>query len=141
MVEGKTPVKIYIDEEHLEGVVIDELTYQPFTTYTETRDFTYSPEVIDKLMKDKYMSGSNDKTKIVREPRPLHYTFYEQPNGNGMNREMYRQGMNWSKDYKETKRRVKHIALPHRIRRTVLHFMAKARRLMKAASYVKSETN
>jgi hypothetical protein len=72
---------------------------------------------------------SNDKTPTVKEPRPLHYTFYTQPNGNGMNRAMYRTGMKWSEDYKETKRRVKHIALPHRIRRTVLHFLAVIRRL------------
>lgn len=46
-----------------------------------------------------------------------------------MNRAMYRTDMKWSEDYKETKRRVKHIALPHRIRRTVLHFLAVIRRL------------
>lgn len=74
---------------------------------------------------------SNDKTTTVKEPRPLHYTFYTQPNGNGMNRAMYRAGMKWSEEYKETKRRVKHIALPHRIRRTVLHFMAAVRRALR----------
>ena len=70
----------------------------------------------------------------VKEPRPLHYTFYQQPNGQGMNRAMYRQGMKWSEDYKETKRRVKHIAQPHYIRRTVLHFMAKVRRLLREST-------
>ena len=65
------------------------------------------------------------------DPKPLHYTFYSQPNGNGMNRAMYRTGMKWSEDYKETKRRVKQIALPHRIRRTVLHFLAKVRRSLR----------
>jgi len=65
------------------------------------------------------------------DPKPLHYTFYSQPNGQGMNRAMYRTGMRWSEEYKETKRRVKHIALPHRIKRTVLYFMAKVRRLLR----------
>ena len=63
--------------------------------------------------------------------KPLHWTFNTQPNGDGMNRAMYRTGMKWSEEYKETKRRVKHIALPHRIRRTVLHFMAKVRRSLR----------
>ena len=65
------------------------------------------------------------------DPKPLHYTFYSQPNGSGMNRAMYRTGMKWSEDYKETKRRVKQIALPHNIRRTVLHFLAKVRRALR----------
>lgn len=76
---------------------------------------------------------SDDKTKTVKEPRPLHYTFYSEPNGHGLNRAMYRQGMKWSEDYKETKRRVKHIALPHYIKRTVLHFLAKVRRSLRGS--------
>jgi len=70
----------------------------------------------------------------VKEPRPLHFTFYLEPNGKGMNRSMYRQGMRWSEDYKETKRRVKQIALPHRIKHTVLHFMGRVRRLLHGKS-------
>lgn len=135
-----------IEVGQCEGITIDYETYAPNVVIDETYNFnpkqvpeiTFNTEFDYSQLERTVMSSRTITSNIYQRTKPfkaglkpLHWTFSTQPNGNGMNRAMYRTGMKWSEEYKETKRRVKHIALPHRIRRTVLHFLAKIKRSLR----------